>query len=643
MDVACPKCGASNRNTSRFCARCGEPLPQQAENGQPQAGGELNLPWLQAVHERAVQQTGHIDSQDIATEDRADTGTEEAAQTAVDEPEAPAAEVVDQAAAPGESTAPPEAPADAESAESAAADADEPPPGWVVGILEPGAEPSDRSDTGADQTYEPEEMEHIMPWLGEGPPQGVDAPEGASERGEAGLPPWLGDVTVQETLETQPPAEQSAAADLGPEIEGLEPFVPPEVEEQRKVFEPPPDPTPATPTPARPKEKVPEWLKSLAPAEPEVEKEPGLERTTPVTKVILAPSDTLAEPVVRAVPVRPPRSGAVETLAALMQAPAGDALRHVAPGAAGAAGAAREVAPGRGGLVRWLMPDGIIYLIVLAALVTVLMIRPPFGRVDAPPAPDVMEFYGAIEAAPSARPVLVVYDWDASRSAEMSALANAVTHHLMSRRLRFVTISTVPQGPGFAREITLAAAQDPQAGYGYEYGRDYLVLGYLPGSEAALGGLVSNFDQMLPLDYVNSRSAASYPVVQGSGIGSLQDFGLIVNLASDEVALRNWVEQVATRTQVPIVAAVPQGLEPVARPYKGIAGPGLKAVVSGQAGAIQYVQQLASRGPSTTPQFSREALETRLNTQSVAQLLVALAIVGAFVSLGTRRVFRRSS
>ena len=72
----------------------------------------------------------------------------------------------------------------------------------------------------------------------------------------------------------------------------------------------------------------------------------------------------------------------------------------------------------------------------------------------------MIEFYNAVEAAPADRPVLLVYDWDASRSAEMSLLARAVTHHIMARKLPFVTVSTAPQGPGFAQQVTESLAGD---------------------------------------------------------------------------------------------------------------------------------------------------------------------------------------
>lgn len=633
MDVTCPNCGATNRQTSRFCAKCGQALPQPAAPAKPDSG-DLNLPWLKGVQERAAVKAGDLDSALQPDYDPTGDAPSAAKEPPSEAPPAggqPRAESVEgETLASDVST---EAPAQTEPAGEDKSPADEPPPEWVVGILEPGT-----SKAPEEGSYEPEELNHIMPWLNQA--GAVASPEGEQEStpGPAtpGLPPWLSGVTVQETLQTGGSQAEGKVPDTAElELEGLEPFVPPEPEQV--VSEPKPSKSP-------PAEQAPAWLKSIrgAAAQPVQEEAPAhpLEPQPLLKTGGLEPTGGLVEPVVRDIPVRPPRAGSVETLAALLQSPVGEVARRVP----GMEHAVPEVTVRRGDLRHWFFPDGLIYLLVLTALLAVLIIRPPFGEQNAPSAPDVLQFYNAIESAPTGKPVLVVYDWDASRSAEMQALSEAVTHHLMSRRLHFVTLSTIPQGPGFAQQVTDMVASDPKANYGYRYDRDYLVLGYLPGNEAALGSLVRDFKAALPLDYVRSRSIQNSELIRAENLQSLSDFSLVIDLASDEAALRNWVEQVATRVRVPIIAAVPQGLEPLARPYRLASGAGLRALVSGQAGALQYAQQLGRHGQgisADTGFFADGTLAGRLNAQSVAQLLVGLVIVAAFVRLGTQRIFRR--
>jgi hypothetical protein len=499
---------------------------------------------------------------------------------------------------------------------------DEPPPPWVVSILEPSVTPP-----GPEQSYEAEELSHIMPWAHGKPEEGEGEGElpPAAEPGNPGMPPWLGDVTVQETLESLPPSEQKVTEPVEINLEGIEPFVPPaeEVVEEQKL-----------------PEQVPAWLRTMS-GTSEGQTSTGTRPSTPLQGVTEEPTDRFGAPPSRDVPIRPPRAGAVEALAALMQPVAPEASRRVIAGDVFMPSGRAEAVPGRLGWRARLFPDGLIYLLVLAVLLAVLILEPPFGEVTAPAAPGVLDFFNAVEAVPQSKPVLVVYDWDASRSGEMSVLARAVMHHIMLRHLPFVTVSTVPQGPGFAQIITNEMTADTRANYGYSYGTGYLVLGYLPGNEAALKSLVTDFHGALPLDYVNSRRLDTYTLVQGGSVNKIEDFGLIVDLASSEAELRNWIEQVASRTNVPIVAAVSQGLEPFARPYVGVPGAKLSAVVSGVAGANQYSRQLQLAGKGGGALDETVDLNTRLNAQSVAALLVGLVIVVAFVTFGMKRIMRR--
>ncbi|HUP27160.1 MAG TPA: hypothetical protein VM409_01905 [Chloroflexia bacterium] len=627
MDVTCKNCGAINRNTSRFCARCGELLP--TEGGAPEEGASLDLPWLQTVQDQASKPpTEKLGERQVAptTEAQAPKASPERPQSetpslepaAMEQPRAQASE-----AAPAvdheEPTHPPAQP-------------DEPPPGWVVSILEPAAPQSSASE----QTYEPEELAHIMPWAhGEGG-------TGETIAGEStpGLPPWLNDITVQETLQSSPSTDAQPVEDL--DLEGIEPFAPPAPEDV--VVQ-------AVATPAKPQEQVPEWLRTLSTgglsedalaqrvAGTTAAEAPGeavSESSAPVT----GPTDAIVEPVTRSIPVRAARPGATEAFAALIQPEAGADTRRTVPGTLILpVGATRD--DRRRGPVGWLLPDGLIYLAIIAALLAVLLVRPPFGEVNAATAPDVQAFYDSIQSAQASKPVLVVYDWDASRSAEMLMLSRAVTHHLMSQRIRFVTMSTNVQGPGFAQMVTDEIAQDGEANYGYQYGRDYRVLGYIPGNDAAVSALVGNFTGTLPRDYETSQRMDGSSLIQGSTVAGLQDFGLIVALSSEEGELRGWIEQAGARTNVPIIAAVPQGLQPLVRSYKNIARSGLKAVIAGPNGATQYARLLQKSNAALGTPKAQTAMADMLNAQSVANLLVALVVLAALIKLVTRRVLRR--
>lgn len=624
MDVICSNCGATNRNTGRFCARCGHVLPR-TENEAGQSDSTLDLPWLRAVNDKAVLPTTGLTPANVAPT----TPTPAPEPPAANPESEPVVAETEPAAEPAvEIQAAPEPEAEPEPTEPA----DAPPPNWVVGILEPSSGPA-----VPEGSYEPEELSHIMPWAykSAGTAEDEQAPEEVEDNATPGLPPWLDNVTVQETLQSVPSQElrSTELVDLG--IEGVEPFNMP-VDEEERAQSVLPDfvRNIGTESPQQPVEDTPTQPAPM----------PTYERTVTAPPSAFEIEDEVAAVAVRDTPVRAPRPGSVETLAALLQPVAPETTKRVVPMPVSRSQGTLEddtttaSKTGRNKLVQWLLPTGVINILIFATLLSVLIIRPPFGDTPAPPSPGVTAFYNAIESVPLERPVLVVYDWDAGRSAEMSAMSRAIMYHIAKRHLSFVTVSTVPQGPGFAQEYTDILRTDPS--FDYQYGTDYLVLGYLPGSEAALRTLVGNFSAVLPLDYVNSRSVGSYQLTAGGALNKIEDFSLIIDLAGSEAEMRNWIEQVASRTNVPIVAAVPQGLDPMARPYLNIPNAGLQAIVSGTTGAYAYARQLELNGKGTA--FTDAVnLTSRMNAQSVASLLVALVIAAALLVYGARRILRK--
>lgn len=628
MDIICPKCGTLNKDASRFCARCGEDLPHDGESAQENAtphesARSLDLPWLQTVQDRAVKQTGRLaEPQANKTPEPPPALSPSAASTPAQRQPEDVHILAPEAALPSSQQQEDEPSIDADPSKPTG-DPNEPPPGWVLGILEPDATPTPNPD----QPYEPEELAHIMPWAH--PQPGTEQPPTPEDTTSPGLPPWLSGVTVQETLATSTASPDKTVDPIDLGIDDIEPFMPPEVAEQ------PTEEGAADIAPAQ----VPEWLRSLSSTRDKAEQAAQLSSQTNLHEVpVQAPEpEIVAEPVARHTPVRPPRAGAVETLFALVQPLTVDTTQPGVRIPSTITSLDLRAQKARSRPLDWLLPDGIIYIAILAVLLSVLLIRPPFGDVTAPAAPGAQEFYSAIKDSPSDKPVLVVYDWDATRSAEMSVLSQAVMRQLMSSRRRFVTISTNPQGPGFAEQITRNARER----YGYVYERDYLVLGYLPGNEAALNALVNNFNQSLPRDYIYNRNVNGSRLIGGGQLRGIDSFGLIIALTSEEAELRNLIEQVGTRTNVPIVAAVPQGLEPLARPYLQVQHAGIKAILSGLTGALQYNRQLDLQYGATAQPSGTLSLTDRLNTQSVAQLLLALIILAGLVRIGMKKILRR--
>ncbi len=447
--------------------------------------------------------------------------------------------------------------------------------------------------------------------------------EDASRVDQSGLPDWLQDLhpeaaAPQATPEVHPPAKEPSAP-AGP---GLPDWL-----------------LAGTPAEQRPDlAELPEWLRTAMPAEKP--REPLFD-------------ESLAEPAAAHVLGAPDRGAAVEPTEHGLPLAAGDlqvepldagtllaGLRGVIPLAMAVAephttvekppiGAAAEKDDGarifeailaeapieaepasarRPARARTMRP--VIYLLLAFAVIVPFFFPSSVAQsllpISRTPAADL---YDLIQTLAPNSTVLVAFDYDPGTAGEVDLSAYAIVRHLMQRRIKIVALSTDETGPQIAQKILNSAAQDAKD---YQYGSEYVNVGYIPGHEVGLASLAVNG---LPanVDYDRHLQIRQYPIAQK--IKSIDDVALIVELAGSEDTLRWWMEQVQPRTPTRIVAAVSAAVEPKAQVYLR---PGqLAGLVSGLIGAAQY--EILSNQPG-------QAL-TSVNAQSAGQIVLILIVL----------------
>lgn len=223
---------------------------------------------------------------------------------------------------------------------------------------------------------------------------------------------------------------------------------------------------------------------------------------------------------------------------------------------------------------RWLL-----YLTLVLALLLPLLLGESLA-LGVSISPGAWGFYDALNTLPPGSQVIITHDYDPGTAAELLPQARAILRHLAERGANVVSLSLVPQGPALAQKAldqTLAAS-------GYNYGADYLNLGYVAGGEAGLRSLARGSFFALAKDYIGGQDFLNYPLAQE--FSSIQDVDLVVVLAATQQDLRLWIEQVQTPFQVQMVAGVSAQVDPSARPYYRsgqIAG-----LLSGLVGAAEY-------------------------------------------------------
>jgi hypothetical protein len=369
--------------------------------------------------------------------------------------------------------------------------------------------------------------------------------------------------------------------------------------------------------------EIPAWLLALKPAElrgegeekglPPSSEEPreetglltGLQGTLPVEMIIAQPRAMSRADVLRPSIADTPQA---RLFSEILGQPLSTAPKEIAPASARVPAA----------LPRWLT-----YIVLIVAVSIPFFLSKPLFPHNTELTPGVADLHQAIEALGSNAPVLVVFDYDPTTSGEMDMLAQALVGHLMDRGAWIVAISLLPAGPATAQTVldTLAAERPT---YADRYGQRYVNLGYLPGEATGIRLLSRSVQTALPRDFYGTPLA---DLTAMAGLGTIQDFDLIVELAATQNTLRWWIEQASTPSGIPLVAGVSASVDPLVRPYYEADSKQLVGMVGGIVGAATYKALPSSSGP-----VDESAL--RLDSLWVGQLaIVLLLLVGNGVYL----------
>lgn len=172
----------------------------------------------------------------------------------------------------------------------------------------------------------------------------------------------------------------------------------------------------------------------------------------------------------------------------------------------------------------------ILYLILLF-VVALPTLRPI--NIPNVPLPMSEDLWKIIEATPKDKIVLLSSTWTWNTRGESQSQARAILHHLMSRRIRFLTSSFDAQ----ASQVILNEVETLAKQYHYEYGTDWAHLGFQPSA--------ANFIKAINVDLLNRQETVrnvplkDLPVMRG--INSIDDVYLVVEISGAAVHL-SWIQ-----------------------------------------------------------------------------------------------------
>jgi len=224
----------------------------------------------------------------------------------------------------------------------------------------------------------------------------------------------------------------------------------------------------------------------------------------------------------------------------------------------------------------------IIFLVVL-----ILTFMPAFYPIGLPLPQYFLtnKVYDAINSLKPGDLVLISFDFAPGVWVELGIAMKDIMQHLFIKRARVVIIAFDPNGPALAHrvlnEIDLKGAV---------YGKDYVVLGYIPGLEAGMAAFVSN-PKMFTVDYYGNPTA-DMPIM--NAFNTIGDFKMYIFACYTWVD--PWMRQFSGKIDI-IIGVLSADIVPQVMPYINTGQ--LYSLIRGSRGAAEYEQLLGIKGEAT--------------------------------------------
>jgi len=248
------------------------------------------------------------------------------------------------------------------------------------------------------------------------------------------------------------------------------------------------------------------------------------------------------------------------------------------------------------------------WIFIIIAIVVVIPLLVPIG-LPIRATDTSKDVFDAIESLPKGSKVLLSIEYSPSTKPENHPMAISMLRHLF-RNDHIVYVTCLwPDGQFMAQD---ALTQVAEGEFGKKYGQDYVLLGYRPGGEAVVKGIVSNIRKLYSVDAKQTK-IDEIPIM--NGITNFKDFAFLFSVSAGYPGTIEWVQYAADPTGVPMSSGVTSIQVNEVMPY--VQSGQMVGVLAGMPGAAEYESLIGKKGSATSG----------MDAQSVAHLVIVLFIV----------------
>ena len=255
--------------------------------------------------------------------------------------------------------------------------------------------------------------------------------------------------------------------------------------------------------------------------------------------------------------------------------------------------------------------------LIIAAVVIVPLLFPIGLHIRA--TDTTKDVYDAIERLPAGSNVLLSTEYSPSTRPENHPMTISILRHLFKNNHKVFITCLWPDGQFMAQDALNQVAKNE---FNKVYGEDYVFLGFRPGNEAVVKGIVSNIRKIYTVD-VYQKKIDEIPLMKG--INNFKDFDFLFSSSAGFPGTIEWVQYASDPTGVPMASGVTSIQVNEVMPY--VQAGQMVGVLAGMPGAAEYESLINQKGSATSG----------MDAQSVAHLVIVLFIILGNISFFIER------
>lgn len=219
----------------------------------------------------------------------------------------------------------------------------------------------------------------------------------------------------------------------------------------------------------------------------------------------------------------------------------------------------------------------IIFVFIFVAISIPMFLR---LTLKIPTSPEVESLVAVLDKLPDGARVLMSLDYDPGSEPELQPMAETFLAYSLRRNFKVIVIGLWPQGPIQAERAKTIA--EKQVGKNFNYGANYVNLGYQAGNELVIQRMGSSIPQTFPVDYFG-KPVADFPIMQG--VTNFSNIDYVFNLSAGYPGTVEWVLFAVDRFNIVLGAGNTAVQAPQVYPYLGKQ---LKGILGGMKGGAEF-------------------------------------------------------